>query len=487
MHSSVETSPSAHKWLAMTGIGLGVFMATLDSSIVNITLPTLMDYFHTNFATIQWVVLSYVLVLTALMLSIARLGDMRGKKRIYQFGLVLFTLGSLLCGASPSVGWLIAFRALQGLGATMMQALGTAIITEVFPASERGRALGIIGSIVAIGIAIGPPTGGLLIGLIGWRAIFLVNVPIGLFTAWVVNRYVPAIAPHNANQRFDLPGALIMLVTLAAYAFGMTMGEELGFGSAPIVALLSAAALGLGVFVWVELRQPEPMVNLSLFRNTLFSLNLVMGLLVFIALSGFFILPFFLENVQGYTTQQVGLLLMVQPVVSGLVAPLSGLLSDRLGSRLLSLIGLVVVALGCLFLSTLQAGMSAFAFGLRMAVLGLGLAIFQAPNNSAIMGSVPRHKLGIASGLLSLSRTLGQTSGLPLMGAIFTARVLASSGQGHGSAVTNAPAAALVSGVSGTYHTAAWVILGSALLAALALWLDARKKVERVAPADRGA
>ena len=218
-----------NKWVAMSGIGMGVFMATLDSSIVNISLPTLVDVFHTSLATIEWVVLGYVLVLTSLMLGAARLGDMFDKKKLYMGGLVLFTLGSLLCGLAPSVGWLIGFRALQGLGATFMQALGSAMITEIFSPSERGRALGTIGSIVSVGIAIGPPLGGLLIGLVGWEAVFWVNVPVGILTWFILARFVPSSPAGRPGQRFDAAGALILFATLGAYALGMTLGRSDGF------------------------------------------------------------------------------------------------------------------------------------------------------------------------------------------------------------------------------------------------------------------
>ncbi|HZW05242.1 MAG TPA: MFS transporter, partial [Anaerolineaceae bacterium] len=193
MFHSQERAPSpANKWLAIAGLGMGVLMSTIDASIVNISLPTLVDVFNTNFATIQWVVLSYILVLTSFMLTVARLGDMRDKKRIYQAGLVVFTLGSLFCALSPNVGWLIGFRALQGLGAVMIQSLGMAMVTEVFPATERGRALGIMGGVVSVGIAIGPPVGGLLIGSLGWHSIFLVNLPIGLAALFIVRQFVPS-------------------------------------------------------------------------------------------------------------------------------------------------------------------------------------------------------------------------------------------------------------------------------------------------------
>ena len=459
----------------MIGLGLGVFMATLDASIVNIALPTLETTFNTNFSTIQWVILSYVLVLTAAMLMAARLGDMLDKKKIYITGLALFTLGSGLCGLSPSVGWLIGFRGLQGLGATMMQALGIAMITEVFPREERGRALGIMGAVVSVGIAVGPPLGGILIGLVGWRAIFLVNLPVGILTFFMVTRFVPALKINETRQHFDWVGGLILFVSMSAYALGMTTGQQQGFRAPLTLALLAAAGVGLAVLLLVETRQKQPMIDLKLFRNTLFSINLLMGLLVFIVLAGNFILPFFLELVQGYSVQTVGLLLMTMPVLMGVIAPLSGSLSDRFGSRGISMLGLAVIVVGCVALSTLNEQVTLWGFAARMAPFGIGFGLFQSPNNSAVMGAAPRNRLGIASGLLSLSRTLGQTTGLPLMGAIFTAQVMSSGLAGPGGDVTAAPAAALIAGVNNTYRVAAYFIGAATLLAGVALWLDQRR------------
>ena len=475
MHPDTTPAP-AGKWLAMLGIGLGVLMSTLDASIVNLALPTLVEQLDTTFTTVQWVVLSYLLVLTSLVLSFARLGDMLGKKKVYLTGLALFTLGSLLCGLSPGVGWLIGFRALQGLGAVMLQALGMAIITEVFPASERGRALGIIGGIVSVGIALGPPIGGLLIGLAGWRSVFLVNLPVGVLAFLVVTRFVPASAPGRPGQHFDVAGALVLLATLGSYALGMTLGQDAGFGDGRTLALLGVAAVGLALFVAIESRARQPVIKLDLFRNVLFSLNLLMAFLVFNVMAGMFIMPFFLELVKGYPTQTVGLLLMAVPVSMGLVAPGAGALSDRYGSRVISLLGLVIVVGGCLSISTLHADVTPLGYVARLAPLGLGLGMFQSPNNSAIMGAAPPDQTGVVSGLLALSRTLGSTSGLPLMGALFTAQVLAAGQLPTGTDVTTAPAAALVSGVNGAYRVAALVILAATVLAALALWLDSRRR-----------
>lgn len=470
----MQNKSHPYKWLAMMGLGMGVFMATLDSSIVNISLPTLANEFKTSFSTIQWVVLSFSLVLTSLMLMVARLGDMIDKKLIWMVGLALFTFSSLLCGLSPSVGWLIGFRALQGLGATMMQALGMAMIIEIFPAKERGRALGVMGSILSVGIAIGPPLGGILIGYVGWRSVFLVNVPLGFITALVVTRFVPKSIPIKEHQRFDVRGALIMTAALSCYAMGMTLGQNQGFNTPLTLILLFAAGLGLVALLLVEQRTDQPMIDLSLFRNPLFSLNLLMGVLVFIVLSASFILPFLLELVRGYPTELVGLLMMAFPVTMGLVAPLAGILADRYGSRLVSMAGLSLIAAGCLGMTTMTSEISPMGFVARMIPLGFGFGLFQTPNNSAVMGAVPRHRVGIASGLLSLSRTLGQSTGLPLMGAVFAAKALAYAGLPVGTDATTAPPLALVAAVVGTYRTGFVVILVALGLSWLAYHLNRR-------------
>lgn len=474
-HPTPPATADNHRWLALIGIGMGVFMATLDASIVNVSLPTLVEDLNTDFATVSWVVLSYVLVVTSLMLGAARLGDMIDKKKLYITGLVLFTIASLLCGLAPSVGWLIGFRALQGLGAALTQSLGVAIVTEIFPARERGRALGITGTTVSFGIAVGPPLGGLLIGLIGWRSIFLVNVPVGLLTVLVVSRLVPS-SSTRPGQRFDTAGAAILFFTLASYALGMTLGQNRGFGDPLTGGLLAAAALGLLLFFWIETRLPQPMIDLRLFRNILFSINLLMAFLVFVVMAGMFIMPFFLELVKGFSTQQVGLLLMANPVAMGITAPVAGALSDRFGSRGISLIGLVLVIVGCLAIGTLHQDVTALGFAARLVPFGIGMGMFQSPNNSAIMGAVPRDRLGVASGLLALSRTLGQTTGLPMMGTLFAAQVVAFANLPAGTDATTAPPSALVAGINGTYQTAAFIILTSLALAIVALWIDNRRK-----------
>ena len=453
-------------------MGLSVFMGTLDFSIVNISLPTFVEELHTDFHTVQWVILSYALMVTTLLLGMGRLGDMIGKKKLFITGLGIFTLGSLCCGLSPSIGWLIGFRALQGFGAVMTQALGTAIITEAFPPFERGKALGIIGGIVSVGLALGPALGGIIIGFLGWRMIFLVNIPVGVFALGAAFRFIDGAQPEPHKERFDLPGAFILLVTLVLFSLGMTWGQNHGFTSNSVWPVLIVAAAGMIMFILFESKSRFPMIKLNIFKNTLFSVNLVMGLLVFIVLAGNFVIPFYLELVKKFSTEKAGMLIMVIPLTMGLVAPVSGWLSDHFGSRGISLIGLAIIAAGCLSISTLNQETTVLGIALRMAPFGFGLGFFQSPNNSAIMSAAPKDGLGVASGLLALSRNLGGTAGVPLFGTLFAVYVAtAAEGQSY-STLTQAPTSALVSGLNGSYKIAAFIVLGATALAAFALWKD---------------
>lgn len=461
------------KWRVMLGISLGVLMYTIDTSIVNIALPTLVKDLHTDFATVQWVGLSYVLVVTSLVLGAARLGDMLGKKPLYLGGLIVFTVSSLLCGLAPSIEFLIGARALQGMGAVMISALGAAIIVEVFSTAERGKALGIIGAVVSLGIALGPSVGGVLIGLAGWRSIFLVNIPIGILAIFVVNKYVPAGRRIDRQQRFDLWGSIAISAVLICFSLGMTEGQRYGFTSILPLGLLFIAEIGLVGFIWLESRINQPMLDLSLFRDRTFSLSLLTGWLVFMALGGSSLtIPFFLQLVMHYPIEHIGLLMAITPIIGGLVSPLAGNLSDRFGTRIIMLIGLILMTIGSLAVSTLDAQIRDLDYVLRVIPLGLGWGIFQSPNNGAILGAVPPHRLGIASGLLSLTRTLGQTTGLPLFAAIFATIALAGT---NAIDVTLAAPEAIVSGFQGTFEIVALLLAIAAGLTVLLWYLESRK------------
>ncbi len=462
----IHKSQSIAKWWVMVGVSLGVLMYTIDSSIVNIALPTLIGDLRTDFATVQWVGLSYVLVVTSLVLGAARLGDICGKKPLYLGGLILFTASSLLCAWAPSIEILIGARALQGLGAVTISALGAAIIIEVFPTTERGRALGIIGAVVSLGIALGPSLGGVIIGIAGWRAIFWVNLPIGIVASLVVNKYIPHTVTDPQERRFDFWGAVAISLVLVCFSLGMTEGQRQGFTHSLPLGLLSISAIGLAGFIFLERRLAQPMLDLSLFRSQIFSLSLLTGWLVFMALGGsLFLIPFFLQLVLHYSIEKIGLLMAAIPVIGGLVSPLAGNLTDRFGTRSIMLIGLILMTIGCVAVSTLDAQMRDADYLLRVVPLGLGWGIFQSPNNSAILSAVPPQRLGIASGLLSLTRTLGQSTGLPLFAAIFTTSALASTKLQD---VTLAPPGAIVAGFQRTFQVAGLMV---AIAAGLTLFL----------------
>jgi EmrB/QacA subfamily drug resistance transporter len=420
--------------------------------------------FSTTFSTVQWVVLAYLLIATALVMAAAWLGDLYGKRRAYVFGVAVFTFGSMLCGLSPSIGWLIACRALQGLGAVFVSALGAAIVGEMFPPRERGRAMGMIGSAVLLGVALGPSVGGIIIELAGWRWMFLVNIPIGIATMLVIYRFVPAIAPRPATSGFDWTGTLLAAAMLSSLALGLTWGQRDGFGTPLVVGLLAVFGISLVAFLLVESRAPAPLLDLRLLRNRPFAVGLLMSNLMFLVLGGTgFLLPFFLEVVAHYPTTKVGLLLAISPVVGGVVAPLGGTLADRLGARWVALTGLALITCGCLLFVTVDDQITVWGYALRVAPIGIGMGVFNAANNSGVLNAVSREQLGIASALLSLMRTLGQTTGVPLIAAAFSLAALGHAGSGQHQALLTLPTDSLVRGTHWAFFVA-----GCILLAALA-------------------
>jgi EmrB/QacA subfamily drug resistance transporter len=421
----------SRKWFVLSAVAMAIFLGTIDGSIVNVALPTLAHDFDTSFGVVQWVSLGYLLTQATLTLGFGRLGDMIGKRPIFTTGFAVFTLFSVLAGLAPGIGLLIVARIFQAVGAAMIFALGFAITTEAFPSSERGKALGINGAMVSLGIIIGPVLGGLIIDAASWRWIFLVNLPVGIIgtiTAW---RFVPRTRPR-AEQRFDWLGAGVFFVGLLAFLAALTFGQEAGMLHPVVLMGLVVAAASFVAFVRVERRTDQPMVDLSLFEDRNFTANLATGFIQFVAIAGVLILlPFFLENTLGYSIRAVGLLLASIPVTLGILAPISGALSDRLGTRPVTILGLIV--------STIGFALAAALYGLDTGVvqfvgaglvIGAGIGLFQSPNNSAILGAVPHHRLGITSGMLTINRITGQIVGIAVLGTIWAARTTAYAGGG---------------------------------------------------------
>jgi EmrB/QacA subfamily drug resistance transporter len=427
----LNETPSAdqqRKWLVLATVSVGILLATIDGSIVNVAFPTIVEELDTTFNVIQWVSLGYLLTIATLTLGVGRLGDVVGKKMIYATGFSVFTIASAVCGLAPDISWLIGFRVVQAFGAVMILALGSAILIEAFPTSERGKALGWVMTAVSIGIITGPVLGGILISTFSWRAIFLVNIPVGIVGTWMALRYVSKTAPVP-GQTFDFVGASLMSVSLFSLSLALTVGQEAGFASPGILLAFAVAAIAAVTFVFVELKVESPMLEIRLFKTPMLTVGVVSGVLVFVCLSATFILlPFYLAGVLGFDVLTMGLLLGVAPLMMGVVSPLSGTLSDRIGIRRLTLIGLSVIALTYFGFLTLGTDSTAIHFAVLAVPYGIGIGIFQSPNNSAIMGSVPPEYTGVAGGLLHLTRLLGQIVGIAVLGSIWAARVTAENG-----------------------------------------------------------
>jgi EmrB/QacA subfamily drug resistance transporter len=411
-----------YKWKAMAVVWIGIFMATLDGSIVNLALPVLTDFFKTDITTIMWVVMAYLLTITSLLLSLGRISDMVGRKIIFAGGLAVFTLGSGLCAFSTTEGQLILFRIFQGIGAAMLMATGIAIITHAFPPSERGQAMGLIGTVVAIGSMTGPMLGGFLIQRIGWQSIFYINIPVG-----IVGTIMALKVLHNdeksKGQSFDIPGALTLFISLISLLLALSDGQEKGWGSSFIILLFISSVVFFIIFINIEIRSKQPILNIGHFRNKQFAAANISALISFMAMfSVILLMPFLLLKELNYLPEKAGLVFMAVPLVMSVVSPLSGWLSDRTNSHVLSSIGIGIATLSILSLGYLNGESSFMDVAIRLSFLGLGMGLFQPPNNSIIMGSLPKEQLGIAAGIMGTMRNIGMVIGVAISGAVFSNR-----------------------------------------------------------------
>ena len=457
----------------MISVCFGVFLATIDSSIVNISLPILSVELKSDFVVIQWVVLAYLLTITTLLLGVGRLADIIGKKVLYISGFIVFLLGSLFCGLSQTAGWLITFRVIQAIGASFLMALGPALLAEGFPPEERGRALGISGLSVSLGIILGPTLGGLILGQLSWHWIFFVNLPVGLIGIPIAIRFLPRSSKRN-GEKFDFGGAVLLLIALSSLLFSLTSAQSVGFVNPLTIGLFASFILFFGIFIRVELTIKQPVVDLSLFKNLLFSVNLITGFLTFVANAGtIFLIPFYLQNVLNYDPESAGLLLAVFPITLAIFGPISGWLSDLFGFRLLTVVGLAILSFGYFGMLQLSISTTWQGFILALFPIGIGMGVFQSPNNSAILGTASSHRLGVVSGLMAITRTLGQTTGIAIIGALWTAMVFQQSGF-IAEGATHASGSAQVIGLHSVF-----IFLGIILLIGMCLsifaWIKERQ------------
>ena len=411
------------KWLILTSVSLGSLMATLDGSIVNIALPAIETDFRIGLNSVEWVVVAYLLVVGSLLLPFGRLGEVLTFKRVYLAGFAIFTLASVCCGASPNAAMLVAFRVVQGVGAAMLMAMGPAIVAHTFQDHERGRALGLNGVSVAIGLSLGPALGGILTQVASWRAIFLINLPIGLLAILWAARVLPSEKPGK-DQSFDVKGAALSGVALFALLLALSDGQEWGWTSPVVVGLFIAFVVLGAAFLRVERRSIQPMIDLALFKIRPFSAGLASVVVAFAGLfTATFLLPFLLEQGRGFSPIEAGLLLTPVPITMALVAPISGAASDRFGPRVLASTGMALMALSLVSLTQLPVDFALPDLVWRLVLLGVGQGMFMSPNSSAVLGSVPRPRIGTASGTLAQMRVNGQAVGIALSGAIVATRL----------------------------------------------------------------
>jgi EmrB/QacA subfamily drug resistance transporter len=436
-----------------------MLLSSLGISIANVGLPTLAQAFGASFQAVQWIVLAYLLAITTLIVSAGRLGDLIGRRRLLLAGLSLFTAASVLCGAAPTFWLLITARAAQGLGAAIMMALTMALVGETVPKARTGSAMGLLGTMSAIGTALGPSLGGVLIAAAGWRAIFLVKIPLGILALLLARRYLPADRREPGTHRpgFDHQGTLLLALTLAAYALAMTIGRG-HFGPLNL-ALLLAAVAGAGLFVLVQARTASPLIRLAMFGDPALRASLAMSVLVSTVMMATLVVgPFYLARGLGLEAAAVGLILSVGPLAAALASVPAGRIADFFGPQRMTIVGLGGIAAGSLALSVMPATLGIAGYLTPIVIITVGYALFQTANNTAVMTGIHPEQRGVMSGMLNLSRNLGLITGASVMGAIF-ARALATTD------ITTAPSRSVAAGLHVTFAVATTLIVAALALA----------------------
>ena len=454
----------ARKWAALLIVGVAIYMVTLDSGAVNVALPTIAADFTAPLATVQWVVLGYLVCITALLLPAGRLADLVGRRRVFLIGLALFATGSALCGLAPNLWLLVAARVVQGIAAALLQANIDPLVVTAFPTNERGRALGMIGTVVSIGLLSGPALGGAITQVLGWRWTFGMTVPLGLATALLGRRLLPR-TPTQPGQRPDPIGAVLLIVTVVCLVLGLNRGPLVGWAAASTGGLLVVAVVAGGAFLLVQRRVTHPTVQLALFRSRGVTAAVGSSWLSFLSQANLrLLLPFLLQRLLGQPAGQAGLIQAAQPATVMFLSPLMGWLSDRLGSRWLASSGMALQIVGMLAFATVSAETAAWQIAAYLVLLGFGTGLFNAPNSNALYKAAPREHYGLLGGLRALTRNLGWVLGQGVAGALWTATVV---GVGGGVAAAAASTAAMTAGFRATFFLAAGIALVGLFLSAV--------------------
>lgn len=450
------------KW-ALGGLSLSILLSSLGTSIANVALPTFAQSFGATFQAVQWVVIAYLLAVTSLIVSVGRLGDLFGRRRLLLTGILIFSVSSVFCGLAPTLDLLIAARAIQGLGAAAMMALTIAFVGEIVPEARTGRAMGLLGTMSAIGTALGPSLGGLLVAASGWRSIFLIHVPLGFAAALLIHRHLPKDrqSTGGSKREFDAAGTALLALALGAYALAMTTGR--GQFGAVNIALVAIAIGSGGLFVFIESKVAAPLVRLTVLRDRALRGGLMSsGLVSTVMMTTLVVGPFYLSRALGLKSAVVGVVMSLGPLLSALTGVPAGRLADRWGANRMTVLGLIGIATGATILTLLPANLGIGGYIAPIVITTVGYALFQTANNTGVMRNISPDQRGVVSGLLNLSRSLGLITGASVMGAVFAF----ASGAAD---ITSAEPAAVATGMRMTFGVAA-------LLAAVALVATARNR-----------
>ncbi|MGZ4380073.1 MAG: MFS transporter [Gaiellaceae bacterium] len=417
-------APENRKWWTLAALSFALFMIMLDNTVVNVALPSIQRDLGIGISELEWIVTAYALSFAVFLLTGGKLADRYGRRRVFLIGLTTFTLSSLACGLAGSAGMLIGARAVQGVGAALMMPATLSIISAVFPARERGTAIGIWAGVSAMALAIGPLIGGLLTEKVNWNWIFYINVPVGILGIVAAFILVPESRDMSAVQRLDLPGLITSGLAVFALTYALIEANTYGWTSARILGLFALFALSLGAFVLLELHQRAPMLDLTLFKNSTFAGANAVALMVSLAMFGvFFFISLFMQNILHYSAIKAGATFLPMTILIILVAPLAGALSDRLGSRWLMTGGMLLVAGSLVVFAQLDQSSGFWDILPGLLIGGVGMAMTMSPMTSATLSAVSVDKAGVASGVLNTFRQVGGSLGIAIGGAILASYV----------------------------------------------------------------
>ncbi len=464
MSSTSRSKGSSHRWLILALISLASFMGALDATIVNISLPTISKYFQCDIATVSWVAMAYLLVLSGTLIMFGRVADIRGYKKIYLAGFATFTIGSLLCGLSSNIYLLIGFRVLQGIGAAMLQAIGGAMIVRYLPEKVRGTAFGVLTTFAAVGLAAGTPLGGFISQFYTWHWIFFINVPVGLIAIVLGISVLPRDTGEFGKGRFDMAGACLLLVALVSIIFFLNMGNNVGWLSWRILITIVVSLAAWAGFIINEKRTQFPLIEISLFRDRNFTMGVTVALLILLIGQGsWYAFPFYLEIEKGFATNIAGLVLLVPAIFMMVCGPIAGLLSGRIGSRPICILGSAVLIAAFLMFALMGDNTDLYYIIIALALEGIGIGLIMPANFSLVMGMSAKGSEGVTNSLVTTVRNVGAVMGIAVFTLIFLS-VIASQGiSPSGVAAHSLPPKAFVPGFHAIFLFGA--VLGGVLLA----------------------